>query len=128
VPGWQRGGPTAYKPLLSEALADLLPSVVAHRRTKGDSTSDHICGLRANLPQILQLADGHLASADLIDPGQLRALLNQAAAGLPMSAAAVEPAVTAEVWLRSLTRTPDIRWEMTEFEQIGAGRMRCRDM
>ncbi|HEY9476749.1 MAG TPA: asparagine synthase-related protein, partial [Mycobacteriales bacterium] len=121
--GWQRGSPTAYKPLLVGAMADLLPSAVADRHTKGDSTIDHICGLRANLRQVLQLADGHLAAAGLIDPGQLRTLLTRAAAGLPVSAAAVEPVVATEVWLRSLTIAPDIRWETTKIEQISARSM-----
>jgi asparagine synthase (glutamine-hydrolysing) len=41
VPAWQRGDPWHYKPLLTAALADLLPPPIAHRTTKGAFDAEH---------------------------------------------------------------------------------------
>ena len=101
--------PYAYKPLLPRALPGLLPPAVACRRTKGDSTADFIRGFRANLGDLLDLADGRLAARGLIDPGALRDELHLCAAGLSLPAA-LDPALSTELWLRSLDQAPAIRW------------------
>ncbi|MGH3978674.1 MAG: albusnodin/ikarugamycin family macrolactam cyclase [Pseudonocardiaceae bacterium] len=111
VPPWQRHTPYRYKPLLATALADLLPTQIATRRTKGDFTPDHYLGLRANAPVLHELADGHLAALDLIHPAQLRRLLTHAQAGLPVTFSDFEPVLAAEIWLRAVAAAkPAARW------------------
>ncbi|MGH3912758.1 MAG: albusnodin/ikarugamycin family macrolactam cyclase [Pseudonocardiaceae bacterium] len=112
VPTWQRHTPYQYKPLLTTALADLLPAEIAIRRTKGDFTPDHYLGLRANASVLHEFADGHLASLDLVNPVRLRQLLAHAEAGLPVTSSDFEPALAAEVWLRAVAAAePAARWD-----------------
>ncbi|MFB8038409.1 albusnodin/ikarugamycin family macrolactam cyclase [Streptomyces sp. NPDC056004] len=96
----------AYKPVLTRAMADVLPKALVTRTTKGSFNADHYTGLRANLPELQHLADGRLAALGLVDPPQLRAHLAQAAAGIPMSLAPLEQALAAEAWLRALDHAP----------------------
>jgi len=112
VPTWLRGSPYRYKPLLTTAMADLLPKPIATRRTKGDFTPDHYLGLRANSDVLRHLADGRLAERGLVDPDRLRRLLDQAALGLPVTFSAFEPVLAAEIWLRAIETTPaTARWQ-----------------
>lgn len=106
VPTWLRGSPYGYKPLLSTALADLLPPPIAVRHTKGDFTPDHYLGLRANATALRELADGRLAERGLVDPDRLRRLLDHAAAGLPVTFSDFEPVLTAEIWLHAVDTAP----------------------
>lgn len=69
----------SYKPLLSSAMAGLLPHAVASRQTKGSFEADHYAGLRANMPELLELAHGRLAEMGLIDTTRLVQCLGQAA-------------------------------------------------
>jgi asparagine synthase (glutamine-hydrolysing) len=96
----------AYKPLLRAALGPLLPP----RTTKGLFNADRYTGMRTNLPDLLELADGHLADLGLIEPNSLRRDLRRAAAGVPMPLAAIEQALTAEAWLRAHHRDPIPAW------------------
>jgi asparagine synthase (glutamine-hydrolysing) len=100
----------AYKPVLARAMTGVLPDALTARATKGSFNSDHYTGLRANLPALSALADGRLAAAGLLDPGGLRAHLAQAAAGIPMSLAALEQALAAEAWWHALDRSPATAW------------------
>ncbi|MFJ3182470.1 albusnodin/ikarugamycin family macrolactam cyclase [Streptomyces sp. NPDC086796] len=95
----------AYKPALARAMAGVLPETLASRTTKGSFNADHYTGLRANLLELQNLADGRLAALGLIDPAGLRAHLALAAAGIPMSLAPLEQALAAEAWLRTLDHT-----------------------
>lgn len=104
----------AYKPVLGRALADLLPAEVASRTTKGSFDADHYTGMRANLPDLLTLATGHLAEYGLIRPGTFRVALRQAAAGIPMSLAAIEQALAAEVWLTAHHQSPAPAWDLDQ--------------
>lgn len=112
VPAWHRHTPYQYKPLLTSALADILPTGIAARRTKGDFTADHYLGLRANASALYELVDGRLAALDLVHPARLHQLLAQVEAGLPVISSDFEPALAAEVWLRAVAAaTPPARWE-----------------
>lgn len=106
VPTWLRGSPYGYKPLLSTALADLLPPPIAARHTKGDFTPDHYLGLRANAAVLRELTDGRLAERGLVDPDRLRRLLDHAAAGLPVTFSDFEPVLAAEIWLHAIDTAP----------------------
>jgi len=110
VPAWKRGDPWHYKPLLTCALNGLLPPGLAARTTKGTFDADHHQGLRANLPAVLSLADGHLAALRLIDPHQLSMAIRNAAAGQPTVFGLLEPVLAAETWLRSLAAAQAPAW------------------
>lgn len=110
VPLDQRPGPASYKPVLRDAMGDLFPPELAARTTKGDFNPDHYEGMRANLPALRELADGHLAALGLIDPDGFRRTLTMTAAGLPVPFSSVEPAVTAEAWLRAIDAAPPVAW------------------
>ncbi|MGW4529165.1 albusnodin/ikarugamycin family macrolactam cyclase [Amycolatopsis sp. NPDC004378] len=116
VPLDERPGPADYKPLLAAALADLFPAKLAARTTKGDFNPDHYGGMRANLPALHALANGRLAALGLVDPAALRRTLTMTAPGLPVAFSTVEPAITAEVWLRALADARHVAWS-----EIGAG-------
>lgn len=102
-----------YKPLLSGAGRHVLPVAVANRSTKGSFDADHYTGMRTNLPQLLSLADGHLAALGLIDPAPFRRHVRRAAAGVPMPLATVEQALAAEAWLVAHHRDPAPVWSTT---------------
>jgi asparagine synthase (glutamine-hydrolysing) len=110
VPTWERGDPWHYKPLLTDALHGLLPPGLAARTTKGTFDADHHQGLRASLPAVLGLADGHLAALGLIDPHLLRMAIRNAATGLPAVFGLLEPVLAAETWLRALATAPAPAW------------------
>lgn len=110
VPAWERGDPWHYKPLLTGALDGLLPPQLAARTTKGTFDADHHRGMRANLPALLDFADGHLAALGLIDPRQLRTAIRNAAAGLPTPFGLLEPVLAAESWLRAVATAPAEAW------------------
>ncbi|MFJ2442373.1 MULTISPECIES: albusnodin/ikarugamycin family macrolactam cyclase [unclassified Streptomyces] len=100
----------AYKPVLGRAMQDLLPEAVARRSTKGSFNSDHYAGMRANLPVLLALADGHLAALGLLEPADFRRHLGQAAIGIPMPLATIEQALSAEAWLHAHYTAQDPQW------------------
>lgn len=110
VPLEQRPVIHSYKPALRAAMTGLLPDAVAARNTKGSFEADHFTGMRANLPDLLDLADGHLAELGLIDPDRFRTKLREAAAGIPAPLASIEQALTAEAWLRAHHRAPLPTW------------------
>ncbi|MEV7088863.1 albusnodin/ikarugamycin family macrolactam cyclase [Streptomyces sp. NPDC093085] len=114
----QRPAVHSYKPVLAGAMRHLLPTDVAARTTKGSFNADHYSGLRANLPELLALADGHLAELGLLDPGRLRGHLRQAAAGVPMPLATLEQALSAEAWLRAHRHTPGPAWTDRSAENV----------
>ncbi|MCK2239371.1 MULTISPECIES: albusnodin/ikarugamycin family macrolactam cyclase [unclassified Crossiella] len=105
-----RPGPAEYKPLLRDALGDLLPGKLAGRLTKGCFNADHFAGLRAAQSTLLDLVDGRLADRGLVAPDRLRQTLAQAAAGLPVANACVDPVVSAEAWLLALDTAPAVKW------------------
>ncbi|MGH3568554.1 MAG: albusnodin/ikarugamycin family macrolactam cyclase [Pseudonocardia sp.] len=113
VPLDQRPGPADYKPILREAVRDLVPTILAARTTKGDATADRYHGLRVNLDHLRELADGHLAALGLIYPDKLRAGLTRAAGGLSGGFASIDAAVTAETWLRALGAAAPVPWTTT---------------
>jgi asparagine synthase (glutamine-hydrolysing) len=105
--------PSDYKPQLRAALAGVYPEELTARTTKGTFTSDYFAGLRANLPTLLDLADGRLAALGLIHPEALRSSLRAAAAGATGSTVCLpqmDAALSVESWLRSHERADTVRW------------------
>ncbi|MGH3942242.1 MAG: albusnodin/ikarugamycin family macrolactam cyclase [Pseudonocardiaceae bacterium] len=111
VPLADRPGPAEYKPLMRAAFDDLFPEPLKRRVSKGDMTPDYYQGLRANLAAVAGLADGRLAELGLANPAALRRIIPLAAAGVPAAYSALETAVSAEVWLRSVDSAPAVRWK-----------------
>ncbi|WP_052488568.1 asparagine synthase-related protein [Streptomyces sp. 150FB] len=112
VPASERWSARRYKPLLTDAVTDLLPREVVRRGSKGLFAVDHHHGLRANQASVLELADGHLADLGLVRPVILRSLLRQAALGVDVPWGLLEPLLATELWLRaSDTATERVRWE-----------------
>lgn len=100
----------AYKPVLGRAMRHLLPEAVATRTTKGSFNADHYAGLRANLPDLLALADGYLAALGVLKPRSFQQHLHQAAAGVPLPLATIEQALSAEAWLHAHHANPGPKW------------------
>jgi len=111
-----RGSPWEYKPIIRAAMTDMLPPTVAQRGAKGTTMADHHHGLRAHLTEVLELADGNLAVLGLIDVKRFRATVRQAAYGLPIEFGDFEPALTAEIWLRSLATQVPQHWDCRSIE------------
>jgi asparagine synthase (glutamine-hydrolysing) len=107
----ERPGPADYKPIMRQALADLFPPELACRVTKGDWSADYYRGLRVHRADVAGMADGQLAKLGLLDKTRFHATLELAAAGIPAAYSAVEPVVSAEVWLRAVGSTPSVRWQ-----------------
>ncbi|MFI9462641.1 albusnodin/ikarugamycin family macrolactam cyclase [Streptomyces xiamenensis] len=104
----------AYKPVLRRAMCRVLPPQLAARTTKGSFNTAHYTGMRANLPALTDLTEGHLAGLGIIEPGLLRTHLAQGAAGVPMPLAAIEQFLTTEAWLHALHRAPALVWTREE--------------
>lgn len=102
----EHAGPQRYKPLLSEAMSGIVPDTVLGRATKGEFSEDVRTGLRQNLDGILEfLADSALADHGLIDPGELRARLQQPQRDLS-NVFALESLIGCETWLRAALNRP----------------------
>lgn len=69
--------------------------------------------MRASLDDLQALAEGHLASLGLLDAARFRRHLRRAAAGVPMSLATLEQALTVEAWLHAHHRNPAPAWVVT---------------
>ena len=111
VPLVERPGPAEYKPLMRAAFDDLFPTRLKRRVSKGDMTPDYYQGLRANQAAVADLADGRLAELGLANPAALRRIISLAGAGVAAAYGALETAVSAEVWLRSVEATPAVPWK-----------------
>ncbi|MGH3565964.1 MAG: albusnodin/ikarugamycin family macrolactam cyclase [Pseudonocardia sp.] len=110
VPAWERSSARQYKPLLTAALRQVIPRVLAARTTKGMFEADHHRGLRTHLSHVLALVDGELAARGLIDVAALRHAVSQAAAGLPTHFGFLETTLACEAWLRALPVAPPVMW------------------
>lgn len=99
--------PARYKPLLVEAMSDVLPISLQARGTKATTTADHYEGLRRSLSQVSAMLDGHLADAGLIDVPTIRSRVRTLASGAG-DLGSVEPIIAAEAWCRAMKPVP---WE-----------------
>ena len=110
IPARSRVSPRRYKPILSAAAAGLLPESVRTRAAKGTFATDHYRGLRKNLRELLELADGELAQRGLVRPDWLRQQIRRAALGLEVSWSQVAPILSAEIWVRRAEGSPPVPW------------------
>ncbi len=101
----ERTTPWRYKPLLVEALRDVVPAAVLQRTTKGGFGADVHAGLRRHRADLAALCDDSvLARLGLVDAGALRA----ACLGMhppTLSLPALEATLGCEAWLRAQSLT-----------------------
>lgn len=102
----ERTTPWRFKPLIVEAMRDLVPASVLQRTTKGDFSVDWHAGLRRARPHLAALLDDPvLGRLGLIDVNALR----RACLGLyphTLDPEALDRTLACEAWLRTLTLTP----------------------
>jgi asparagine synthase (glutamine-hydrolysing) len=101
----ERGAPGPAKPLLTEALRDIVPPDATGRPTRSDLAGEPHTGVREFTAELTDLLDEPLIGRlGLVDADALRAAcLGPYPATVP--AAAVEAALATEVWLRALPGT-----------------------
>lgn len=99
----ERSTPWRFKPLIVEAMRDLVPAAVLRRSTKGDFSADWHGGLRNARPHLAELLDDLiLARLGLVDVDALRKVcLGLYPYTLPMLA--LDRTLACEAWLRTLT-------------------------
>ncbi|MBB6119460.1 asparagine synthase (glutamine-hydrolyzing) [Nocardiopsis algeriensis] len=102
-----------YKPALMDALGDLLPPVVRGRTTKGAFVRDYHRAVRVHLRSVLDMCDGPLADAGLVDPEKLRSAVRAAALGARVPWAHLVTSLGANLWWESVSRTPVCAWGMS---------------
>jgi asparagine synthase (glutamine-hydrolysing) len=101
----ERTTPWRFKPLIVEAMRDLVPATVLQRTTKGDFSVDWHAGLRRARAHLAALLDNSaLAQLDLVDVDALR----KACLGLypyALDPVALDRTLACEAWLRTLPST-----------------------
>jgi asparagine synthase (glutamine-hydrolysing) len=99
----ERSTPWRFKPLIVEAMRELVPATVLHRSTKGDFSTDWHTGLRSARAHLAGLLDDLiLVRLGLVDVDALRkACLGLYPHTLPMLA--LDRTLACEAWLRALT-------------------------
>jgi asparagine synthase (glutamine-hydrolysing) len=101
----ERTTPWRFKPLIVEAMRELVPAAVLQRTTKGDFSADWHTGLRharAHLAALLD--DSALARLGLVDVDALR----KVCLGLypsTLDPVALDRTLACEAWLRTLPST-----------------------
>ncbi|MGW1072463.1 asparagine synthase-related protein [Streptomyces sp. NPDC002537] len=100
----ERAGPTAYKPLLTAAMREIVPATLLTRTSKGDYSTDFYIALHRHRAELLELFDGSLlAGMGLIDTAVLRdALLIPHPT--PHIVTHLSQTLACETWLHSLRR------------------------
>jgi asparagine synthase (glutamine-hydrolysing) len=102
----ERSTPWRFKPLIVEAMRDLVPAAVLHRTTKGDFSADWHTGLRhARVHLAGLLEDLVVVRLGLVDAAALR----KVCLGLypyTLDPVALDRTLACEAWLRTLTPAP----------------------
>lgn len=97
--------PHAYKPLLRQAMAGILPERLLARTTKGVGDLDLALGVREHATDLAGLwSDSRLAARGLVDAERLTALCDQPEAP-ELDDGALLTTVACELWLRAVDRT-----------------------
>jgi asparagine synthase (glutamine-hydrolysing) len=105
----ERCTPMRYKPLLVQAMGDILPEANAARTSKGDADDEAREGLRHHLPAILDFfADSALAAHGLIDPDLLRQQMRRPRRDNNL-VFALDDLLGCETWLRAAENPPTHR-------------------
>jgi asparagine synthase (glutamine-hydrolysing) len=100
-----RADPLRVKPLLSDAMAGIVPPEIMARNTKASYQTDHCLGWRANHWQLAELfEDSRLAALGIVDGEQLRAAFRSGMAMNFLRVATLNEVLVCELWLRALER------------------------
>ncbi|EIV90642.1 asparagine synthase-related protein [Frankia sp. QA3] len=98
----ERTSPWEYRPLLKEAMRQVVPADCLRRESRTDACAEQDRGLRANRGVLVRLCDDSpLAELGLIEPGVLREACRRGAAS-NRRAEALQPTFAADAWLRTL--------------------------
>jgi asparagine synthase (glutamine-hydrolysing) len=108
----ERTTPFTYKPLLTKALSNDIPSSIFIRMTKGDYTSDEFAGLQKNLSSMKTLLKNSLlADRGLIDLAEYHAGLERhMITGIDTNSSHLNQTLAVELWLRQLMNANDNFW------------------
>jgi asparagine synthase (glutamine-hydrolysing) len=103
IPLEQKLHPTETRPLLRQALKDLLPEAVLRRKGKG-SVSETLCrGLASEWRTVkAMLDDARVVSRGYIDYKEMMSALDKARHGVELELDAFSKVVAMEIWLRSI--------------------------
>ena len=99
---WLRPEPTRFKPLLAEAMTNVLPDAIRLRSDKRPFNEVFYLGLRRNLPALLAVLDTPaLAELGMVDTRVVIDALEDAALGItsPWSSSSVTHVPALAVWL-----------------------------
>lgn len=106
---YERASPWRYKPLLAEAMRNIVPDAVLGRSTKGEYSKDTYIGWQRNQSAILEyLGDSALAAYGLIDTDVLRATLLAPQADNARYIA-LENLLGCEAWFRAAQQAVSLR-------------------
>ncbi|WP_285731980.1 hypothetical protein [Nocardiopsis sp. ATB16-24] len=97
-----------------DALGDLLPAVVRERTTKGSFVRDYHRAIRVHQRSVLDMCDGPLADAGLVDPRKLRSTVRAAALGARIPWAHLITSLGANLWWKSVSEAPSCAWAMSD--------------
>ncbi|MBB4929975.1 asparagine synthase (glutamine-hydrolyzing) [Lipingzhangella halophila] len=104
VDGAELCDPYRFKPLLADAMRDIVPGEILARRTKGEFSADAFTGLKRHKAALLALTeDMHLARLGVVDPGGLRAAIIGSHTDSALFAH-IECTLGIETWLRHAHR------------------------
>lgn len=93
---------SAYKPLLREAMREIVPTVILDRSTKDDGSMDLVVGSKTNRDVIQSLwTDSRLATYGLIDEAKLSAVCANSSSP-ELADGAIWSTLSCELWLRGL--------------------------
>lgn len=114
LPAEERFSAHRYKPALVDAVGELLPAPVRERTTKGSFVRDYHRAVRVHLDRVLDMCDGPLAEAGLVDTVRLRSTVHAAALGARVPWGHLLTTMGAHLWWRAVQEAPTPRWSVTE--------------
>lgn len=101
-----------YKPMLVDAVGDLLPATVRTRTTKGSFVGDYHRAVRVHLGRVLNLCEGPLTEAGLVDGDKLRSTVRAAALGARVPWAHLLTGLGAQLWWQAALDVPAPLWSV----------------
>jgi asparagine synthase (glutamine-hydrolysing) len=117
--------PRQYKPLLTTAMAGIVPAPILNRTTKGEFSAETYAGLRRHRTRLLQLMeDCLLAKRGLIDPDVLRtSILATYPTADPLMW--LDMTIACEMWLRAEPLAIRSKGSRTTTDHPHFGEMKC---
>lgn len=99
-----RVGPFRYKPVVKEAMRDIVPHESLTRETKGDGATSQAVGLDLHRGEILDLLeDSRLAALGLVDGTAMIDFCRRPIGNSEDFATSIYPVIACELWLRTVS-------------------------